>query len=309
VLRLGLLGLGRWGKNYVETLLKMPEARLRGIAGRAHQLDCLKGSIRGLFQEDLRVVCQDPALDGVIVATPPETHYEIVKFALERGLPAFVEKPFTLSVSETDELHYLARKQNVLCMVNYIHLYSKGYEDLKKKVRACGRVREIYSESFAYGPFRSGAPVLWDWGCHDISMCIDLLGRTPEGVLKKVNLTSQIRPNAEIITAELSFSEDVAAKLTFGNLAEIKRRDFCVVCDGGIFVYDGLSRGLSKNYSNTLTSDNPLRFNQHPAPLECAIREFINCIKADQRMHFTLDLAKRVNKVLSRLDESTGYDH
>ena len=119
-------------------------------------------------------------------------------------------------------------------------------------------------------------------------------------------MNSQVQPNAEIVTVELSFSEDVTAKLMFGNLAEVKRRDFCVVCDGGIFVYDGLSRGLSKNYSKALTPDDPLRFKQQPAPLECAIREFINCIKADERMHFTLDLARRVNKVLSGLDLSTG---
>lgn len=184
-LRIGLIGLGRWGKRYVVALLQMPDVELVGIAGRAHQFDCLDDSLKGSFDEDWRVVCLDPSLDGIIVATSPESHYEVVKFALERGLPTLVEKPFTLSASETDELHYLSRKQNVLCMVNYIHLYANGYKDLKKNVGACGRVREIYSESFAYGPFRSGASVLWDWGCHDISMCIDLLGRTPEGKLKK----------------------------------------------------------------------------------------------------------------------------
>ena len=133
-------------------------------------------------------------------------------------------------------------------------------------------------------------------------MCIDLLGKTPEGILKQVSLTSQAQPNAEILTAELRFSEDVVAKLTFGNLAEVKRRDLCVVCDGGIFVYDGLSRGLSKNYTRALISDDPLRFKQQPAPLECAIIEFINCIRRGDRMHFTLDLARRVNEVLSGLE-------
>jgi predicted dehydrogenase len=301
-LRIGLIGLGRWGRRYVESLLKMPDVELGGIAGRAHQIDCLEDSLKELFNDDWRVICEDPSLDGVIVATSPESHYEIVKFTLERGLPTLVEKPFTLSASQTDELYFLSQKLNILCMVNYIHLYSRGYKDLKQNVSFSGRVREIYSESFAYGPFRSGVPVLWDWGCHDISMCIDLLGKTPEGILKQVSLTSQAQPNAEILTAELRFSEDVVAKLTFGNLAEVKRRDLCVVCDGGIFVYDGLSRGLSKNYTRALISDDPLRFKQQPAPLECAIIEFINCIRRGDRMHFTLDLARRVNEVLSGLE-------
>jgi predicted dehydrogenase len=299
-MRLGLLGFGRWGKTYYKTLMQMPAVDLIAIAGRPHQLGDMDPHSRVTVREDWRAVCEDPSIDGIIVATPPETHYEIVKFCLERNLPALVEKPFTLCSALTEELRKLSRHRKVLCMVNYIHLYSAGYKDLKEHVAAAGKVNEIYSEAFAYGPFRPNVPVLWDWGCHDVAMCIDILGRSPQKIKKNVVLTSQFQPNAELIALEFKFSEDTIARCIFGNLGEFKRRDFCVVCEEGVFAYDGLSSGLSKNYSQIAFPGEPSRFHQQLSPLECAITEFINHIASDEYVHHTLDLASLVNRILSK---------
>jgi len=300
-MRLGLLGLGRWGKNYVKTIAQMPEIELVRICGRTHQSDSLDGHLRECFTSDWRQVCEDPSLDGIIVATPPKTHHEIVKFCLERGLPAFVEKPFTQRLDETRELLSLSQKFNVLCMVNYIHLYSRGYKELKKNVADGGRIKSIYSESFAHGPFRKDVSVLWDWGCHDIAMCIDLLGLSPESVKKTFCFKNSSEPLGEILTIELGFYDGPTASLTFGNLSEFKRRDFCVLSEKGVFGYDGFSQGLSKNYSQQLAPDDPARFKLQPSPLECGIREFVIHIARNENTHHTLALAERVNSILEKI--------
>ena len=98
VLQLGLIGIGRWGQNYLRTIRNSSDIQLRRVAGRSHQYSLLADDPGIKFTSDWREVCDDDSLDGVIVATPPSTHYDIVRRALNTGLPILVEKPLTGSL-------------------------------------------------------------------------------------------------------------------------------------------------------------------------------------------------------------------
>jgi predicted dehydrogenase len=298
--RVGLIGLGRWGMKYFSTISRMQGVEIIRAAGRSYQRVNVENFPNTLFTEDWREVCLDSSLDGVIVATSPGSHYEIVKLLLELGLPALVEKPFTLSSKETDELFELAINRKSLCMVNYIHLFSPGFKDLKLSITRAGKIRSIFSEHLSPGPYRSNVPVLWDWGCHELAMCIDLLNTLPESIQSPRQLTNGDH-SSEIIHIRMKFKPDVDFFTTFGNAAGFKRRDFCVVCEDGVFVYDGLSGGLAKQYSDQLLSLDPIRFQSHPKPLECAVNEFLIAIQSDQVSHGTLKLATSVNRILENL--------
>jgi predicted dehydrogenase len=297
--RLGLIGLGRWGTNYLNTVDRMPGVQIVNAAGKAHQIAQVKVLGKSNFTENWREVCEDKSLDGLIVATPPDTHFEITMLALELGIPVLVEKPFTLSLQETRKIRAQAKNKKTLCMVNYIHLYSKGYRDLKENVKLGGKIRQIYSESYADGPSRPSVPVLKDWGCHDVAMCIDLLGKMPESVAKSTILQRKQDDNLELITLRMKFDNDIEAKCTFGNASQFRRRDFCIVCESGVFVYDGLSAGLAKQYSSTVFSEAESRFKIQKSPLECAILEFVACINRGDSAHYSLELAFCVNTTLS----------
>lgn len=52
-------------------------------------------------------------VDAVTCATPPAAHYAVARGALDAGLPALVEKPFTLTVAEGEELLALARERRL----------------------------------------------------------------------------------------------------------------------------------------------------------------------------------------------------
>lgn len=298
--RVGLIGLGRWGMNYLSTISRMQGVEIICAAGRSHQRVNLENFPNTLFTEDWRAVCLDPSLDGVIVATSPGSHYDIVKLLLELGLPVLVEKPFTLSSTETDELYALATDRKSLCMVNYIHLFSPGFKDLKSSITRAGKIRSIFSEHLSPGPYRLNVPVLWDWGCHELAMCIDLLNTSPESIQSPRQIIHGDH-SSEIIHLRMKFKPDVEFFTTFGNAAGFKRRDFCVVCQNGVFVYDGLSGGLAKQYSELLFSVDPLRFQIHPKPLECAINEFLIAIQSGEVSHSTLKLATSVNRILEDL--------
>jgi predicted dehydrogenase len=299
-MKLGLIGLGRWGSNYLDNLLRIRSVEFIYVAGRRHQYS-YRSESKVAYTEDWREVCNDSRINGLIIAVSPGSQYEITKYALQNRIPVLVEKPFTLSKEHTDELINISKDNNVLCMVGYTHNFSNGYQDLKKSVLQCGDIRNLFSEGLSQGPFRKNVPVLWDWGCHDIAMCIELLNQKPKSATVKSIFKNPTNTSSEVMEIKLDFGSNILARCIVGNASEFKRRDFCVICDNGAFIYDGLSGGLSKQYSTAVFSNDSNRFKMQTTPLECVLNEFINALESQKNYHYTLDLAKEVNETLAHI--------
>ncbi|MEB3214011.1 MAG: Gfo/Idh/MocA family oxidoreductase [Leptolyngbyaceae bacterium] len=309
VFRFGLVGLGRWGTTYLKSISQMAHARVDRVAGRPHQRGNLHSFPDVGFTEDWREVCSDQSLDGVIICSSPDSHYELVKYAIGNGIPVIVEKPFTLSASHTEELNLLSQRAGVLCMVAYTHLFAPGYRDLKGCVTRSGSLSKIFSEGFSSGPFRENVPVLWDWGSHDVSMCLDLV----DAPVVSAELSAVPKPephqHSQILMLQMKFSNEVEARCIFGNAAEFKRRDLFVVCGDDYFLYDGLSPGLARQFSSKVSSINYLSFKEYPKPLDCLVTEFVSFVRSGRTHHYSIDLASRVNRVLAGVGSDLEASH
>ena len=98
-LRIGLIGVGEWGKNYINTLKKNKGVSLKKIA-------CKNLKENRNLVNDYEVtdnwhnITLSSEIDGIIIATPPKTHFEIASEAIKNGKPVIVEKPLTLNSKE-----------------------------------------------------------------------------------------------------------------------------------------------------------------------------------------------------------------
>jgi len=68
---------------------------------------------------DPEEVLRSPDVDAVAVITPVWTHYQLAKRALENGKHVFIEKPFTSSSAQAEELIELAARKNLTIMVDH----------------------------------------------------------------------------------------------------------------------------------------------------------------------------------------------
>ncbi|MDP6088321.1 MAG: Gfo/Idh/MocA family oxidoreductase, partial [Nitrospinota bacterium] len=167
VLRLGLIGAGRWGRAYIRTIQSMPGAGLARLCSSNPES-------RGLVDSACRItpkwndLVEAGDLDGLIVATPPALHAEMAEAALSAALPVMVEKPLTLNLAEAERLARIAGGGDVPVLVNHVHLFHPGYAALKKEAARLGPIRFIRSEGGSWGPFRKHTPPLWDYGPHDL---------------------------------------------------------------------------------------------------------------------------------------------
>jgi predicted dehydrogenase len=296
-IRLGLIGFGRWGKNYFRTIESVPLVSIDKISTKNSNPE-LCSSWKGAHTNDWKSVISDSKLDGVIICSPPDTHFEMASFALKNRMPVLIEKPITMNFEDAYELASLSKQNKTLCMVDYIHIYSEAYQKLKQATALLGEIHTVVTEGLSIGPFREDVPVIWDWGSHDISMCVDLIGSDLEIISVSRVKHEKIHNNSEIISVTLKSPTCASISCTFGNASSFKSTKFNVNCELGSLSYDGIQHKLdiTSNEGSLLYS-----YVANKTPLLCLVEIFTSSIASRSFSHPSLKLSCDVTKVVERI--------
>jgi predicted dehydrogenase len=242
-MNLGLIGCGYWGPNLVRTFLETPQVSLRAIADRdPERLEHIRARapLVQTFTTDHRELFE-MGLDAVVVSTPPETHYELAREALEQGLDAFVEKPLATRSEEALELVELAEASGRILMVGHIGAYNPAVRALKESIEAgdLGTIRYVDAVRVGLGLFHPHLNVIWDLAPHDISILLYLLGESPVGV--STHAVACIEETVEDLAyLSLTFPSGILAHARMSWLDPAKTRRITVVGSNKMAVYDDL---------------------------------------------------------------------
>lgn len=152
--------------------------------------------------ETLESVLEDETVDLVIVNTPNSTHFEYTKKVLLAGKNALVEKAFTTTVAEAQELNALAKEKGLKLTVFQNRRWDSDFKTVKK-IFDEGILGEIVEAEFhfdRYNPIlspkvhketaNSGSGVLKDLGPHIIDQALSLFG-LPKAVFADIRITRQ----------------------------------------------------------------------------------------------------------------------
>lgn len=232
VTKVALIGYGPWGRNYHRTIESLRDVHLHSIC-RSHP----EITPAGIRKQVLVTSDLFEALDGAdwaVVATPPSSHREIACACLKIGIPVMLEKPVALTQSDSDAIFATARESGLFVLVNNVHLFSPAFETLLSMTKSWTPIH-IESEGGGPGPIRDYSP-LFDWGPHDLSMVLAMLGGSPSSCSLKV-IPSDAGEVFEISVSSVSGS----AKVTIGNGFSSKKRRFEVRCGDRIATYDGMA--------------------------------------------------------------------
>ena len=187
LVRVGVIGYGYWGPNIVRNLAGLEQCQLTAICDRNPAAVKRAGRLYPGVQltTDISEVLNSPEIDAVAVVTPVWTHYEIAKAALENGKHVFVEKPFTSTSSQAEELIELAARKNLQIMVDHTFLFGGAVRKIRELVDN-GTLGPLYyfdSTRVNLGLFQHDVSVVWDLAPHDLSIMDDILREKPEGVV------------------------------------------------------------------------------------------------------------------------------
>jgi predicted dehydrogenase len=179
--KVGVVGLGYWGPNLARNFDEL------GALAALCDLDVgLRERFAGRYPHvrvvaDFEELLADETLDGIVVATPVPTHYELTKRALAAGKHVLVEKPPAMRAAEMDELVSLAEASALVLMPGHLLLYHPGVRKLKELVETgeLGEVLCVYGNRQNLGKIRKDENALWSLGVHDLSVVLYLLDEEP----------------------------------------------------------------------------------------------------------------------------------
>jgi scyllo-inositol 2-dehydrogenase (NADP+) len=202
----GLIGYGLGGAAFHAPLIQAePGLRLHAVVtSRAEQVRRdLPGVAVVASPADLLA---DPAVELVVVAAPNAVHFELAAAALRAGRHVVVDKPFTLSVAEADELIGLAAAADRRLSVFHNRRWDADFLTVRRCLET-GLLGDVSSFVSRYDRFRPvpkgswkeqdvpGSGVLWDLGPHLIDQALQLFG-LPETVWADVGVQ---RPGVEAV--------------------------------------------------------------------------------------------------------------
>jgi predicted dehydrogenase len=187
VIKLGVIGYGYWGPNIVRNFLGHKDCKVVAVcdtnsAALARVLDRHPGVCVTTEADD---IVASSEIDAVAIVTPVSYHYELAKKALENGKHVFVEKPFTATCAQAEELVELAERKNLRIMVDHTFLFTGAVRKIKQLIND-GTLGTLYyydSTRVNLGLFQHDVNVLWDLAPHDLSIMDHLIGLEPDLVV------------------------------------------------------------------------------------------------------------------------------
>ena len=198
-----LCSFGMSGMVFHAPFIKIhPGFNLYGVWERSKNIAAQKYPSIKVFRT-FETLLADDNVELVIVNTPNYTHYDLAKKSLQSGKHVIVEKPFTVTVKEGEELIELAKKQNKKLSVYQNRRYDSDYKTVKKVLdeKLLGHIVEAefhfdrYSEILSPKVHKEipgpGTGSLYDLGSHLIDQALQLFGM-PDAVFADIRITRTV---------------------------------------------------------------------------------------------------------------------
>ncbi|MDX6608890.1 MAG: hypothetical protein QOF85_815 [Solirubrobacterales bacterium] len=175
-----VVGYGYWGPNIVRNVVERPEFRLMGLCElQENRIEDFRRRHPGVWIErDLDTALSDPRVEAVAIATPPHTHYPLVRRALEAGKHVLVEKPLARRSEEAAELVAIAEERDLVLMPGHTFLYSPAVNKVRDLIQEdeLGEIYFVTSSRMNLGLYQPDGVVL-DLAPHDLSILLHWLGK------------------------------------------------------------------------------------------------------------------------------------
>lgn len=183
---LAQFGAGRIGKIHAANIQRNPRAALKYVVDVDKKAAEALAATSGASVADADRVFADGAVDGIIVASPTDTHKPLVEAACRAGKAVFCEKPVDLDSARVREVVKAVEKSGVLFFVAFNRRFDPSFSALHKALRAgrIGKVEQVIITSRDPGPppasyIKVSGGLFRDMMIHDLDMARWLLAEEP----------------------------------------------------------------------------------------------------------------------------------
>jgi predicted dehydrogenase len=296
-LKIAVIGTGYWGKNHVRAY---NELKAEGVIDELQICEMDERKAKEFsniyhipYTTDYNDLLKDDSLDGVSLATPTPTHFDLAKKFMEAGVDVFVEKPMTTNSIEAQELIQLAEENKRLIMVGHIFRHHSAVKELKNRIERgdFGRIYYLTSTRFSFREPRLDMGVMFALAIHEVDIFCYLLNKDyPLEISAQISSFLQ-KDIEEVALLILRFENDTLgyAFESWMTPVEGKRRDLTIIGSKMSAKVDYLkpqelqlfdasiaeieNHKLKAEYEGSYTVPIPYK-----EPLKEELRHFIECI-------------------------------
>jgi len=302
---IGLIGFGRWGQTIARSLDNNKNCKISALVSHhpvaSDQIpkDCT------VYSTSVEMYRRH-SISAVIIANSPKDHYQEALLALENNLPTWIEKPLTDNSQESLDLLAVATRLNSRVFVDHIFVHSFGWSIFKNASHDMGKLIRVQSKGGAPLPIRDSISPLWDWGPHDISLVLDLVGLTPSSIKASIQGNTVFAKKSTFNTnVDLEFPGGIITSSIFGNKFIEKTRDIRAYFEFGQLELSDFDNGPILKISKLSTRDQEIieiPIPRIPRPLDAAITKFLE-LATDTAVNLSdLQLGHDVVSILSEAE-------
>jgi predicted dehydrogenase len=325
MIQVGIIGYGYWGPQITRNFHSAKNCEVPVVCDKDPASLARAKRMYPNVQTtcDVSEVVSSSYIDAEAVITPVWTHYELAKAALENGKHVFVEKPFTSTAAQAEELIELAARKNLTIMVDHTFLFTGAVRKIRQLITdgTLGKLYYYDSTRVNLGLFQHDVNVIWDLAPHDMSIVDYLIERKPEFVIATGQ--SHLNAHEDLAYITIYFADRIIAHINVNWLSPVKVRTTLIGGEKKMLVWNDLDadekvkiydKGVEMGNGSGQTIYNLLvsyRSGDMWAPkidqteaLSAEIDYFIECISNNQKPFNDGVAGMRVVKMLEAADRS-----
>jgi predicted dehydrogenase len=239
VVKLGVAGVGHFGRFHALKAAASPRAELVGVYDRDPERARSVGWETGappLSFPDLLA-----ASDAIIVAAPAEAHFEIAAEAIGAGRHVLIEKPIASTLAEADRLAALAAERKVVLQVGHLERFSAAHGAVSTRMG-----KPLYIEAVRVAPFKprgTDVSVILDLMIHDLDLILALV----DAPIESVDAVGAAVASAheDIANARVRFTNGCVATITASRISLKTERRMRIFAQSGYIAVDFAGRKLT----------------------------------------------------------------
>lgn len=191
-IKLAIIGMGRMGITHYSIINSHPHIEIESVTDPSTLvLTMLNKYVRVKTFRDYNEMLEKTSPGAVLVCTPPALNFDIVKRTGEKGIPAFVEKPFTTQLQEAVELTRIYTDKGIVNQIGYVNRFNDVFCKTKELLddNVIGNIIRFKSEMFSCTITKSdessgwrssrdsGGGAVFEMGSHAIDLVNFLIGK------------------------------------------------------------------------------------------------------------------------------------
>ncbi len=291
-LKVGVIGVGHLGSIHAKIYKELPDCELVAVSDtNKTRLNEISQALNVPGYQDYRELFTK--VDAVSVAVPTKFHYAVASDFLQHNIHTLVEKPFTPTLEEADNLIKIARDNHLTLQVGHIERFNSAFGATQKIIKnpkfiECHRLSSFPNRSLDIG-------AVLDIMIHDIDIILGLVNSEVERT-ESVGV-NVLTPFEDIANARITFKNGCVANLTASRISDETMRKIRIFQENTYISLDyknAEARVYRKGLLKITKEDLPIEKEQ---PLQKELAAFIDCVIKHKEPLVSGEVARSALKV------------